>query len=110
MQKILHYTVADLCVDLEGVSAAVTKACRQPSGPYRVRGLVQVGDAVVLQLLPRRIGAGEEYRFVEVSDASAEDIAALLAERWAAGFDCLGAVSAGDGLTLCLFARPEDRA
>ena len=110
MQKILHYTVADLCVDLEGVSAAVTKACRQPSGPYRVRGLVQVGDAVVLQLLPRRAGPGEEYRFVEVSDASAEDIAALLAERWAAGFDCLGAVSAGDGLTLCLFARPEDRA
>lgn len=110
MQKILRYSVADLCADVEGVSAAITHACRQPSGPYRVRGLVQVDDEVFIQLLPAAAGRTDVYRFAEACDVTEADVVALLTERWTAGFDCVGSVSTGDGLYLFLFARPEGAA
>jgi len=107
MQKILHYTVAGICADVDGVSAAITRACRQPSGRYRVRGLVQSGECVFVPLLPAPDGPAEEYHIVEVCDPADDEITALLNERWAAGFDAVGSVSAGDGLLLVLFARPD---
>lgn len=110
MQKILRYSISDLCADVEGVLAAVTRACRQPSGPYRVRGLVQLDSLVLLQLLPRGAAPAEVYCFSEVCDATEDDVVAVLNERWSAGFDCVGSVSAGDGLFLLLFARPESQA
>jgi hypothetical protein len=110
MPKTLSYTVADICADLEGVSTAITQACRLPSGPYRVRGLIQLEERVLVQLVPTRGAEVETYRFAEACDGSEDDLVSLLGERWTAGFDCLGSVSAGDGLLLLLFARPEGAA
>lgn len=110
MSKTLSYTVADICADLEGVSAAVTQACRRSSGPYRVCGLIQRAERVLLQLVPGGHATPETYRFVEVFDPSDDELVCVLAERWTAGFDCRGSVSAGDGLVLLLLARPEGAA
>lgn len=107
MHKILEYSVAGICADVDGTSAAITRSCRQPSGRYRVRGVVQSEERVFVLLLPAGAGPGEEYRLVEVCDAGEGEVMALLHERWAAGFDAIGSVSAGDGLLLVLFARPE---
>ena len=107
MSKTLSYTVAGICADPEAVSAAITQACRLPSGPYRVRGLIQMEERVLLQLVPARGAAPETYRFAEAYDGSEDDLISILGERWTAGFDCLGSVSAGDGLLLLLFASPE---
>lgn len=105
--KTLSFTVAGICTDLEAVSAAITGACRLPSGPYRVRGLIQMEERVLVQLVPARGAVLETYRFSEACDGSEDDLICMLGERWTAGFDCLGSVSAGDGLLLLLFARPE---
>jgi hypothetical protein len=107
LPKTLSYTVAGICADGEAVSAAITQACRLPSGPYRVRGLIQMEERVLVQLLPAGGAALETYRFVEACDGSEDELLCLLAERWTAGFECLGSVSAGDGLLLLLFAVPE---
>jgi hypothetical protein len=110
MLKTLSYTVAAVCADLEAVSAAITHACRLPSGPYRVRGLIQTGERLLVQLVPTDGAALEAYRFVEACDGSEDDLIRILAERWTAGFKCLGSVSAGDGLLLLLLASPEGAA
>ena len=107
MQRILRYTVADLCADPEGVAAALTHACRQASGPYRVRGLVQVEDQLYVPLLPSQGAPLETYQFAPLLDCTSDEVIALLNERWAAGFDSLASVMAGDGLCLVLLARPE---
>ncbi len=107
MQKILHYTVSDLCADAEGISEAITHACKASSGPYRVRGLVQAEEEVYLVLLPAPGRRTETYRFAEIYDTTGDSLVALLNERWAAGFDTVGSVAAGDGLLLVLFARSE---
>jgi hypothetical protein len=107
MQKTLQYTVAGICADVDGVSAAITRATRQPSGPYRVRGVLQADERVYVLLLPAPQGPPETYRFIEVCDRGEDELVALLSERWAAGFDAIGSVAAGDGLLLVLFARAE---
>jgi len=107
MSKTLSLTVAGICTDLEAVSVSITHACRLPSGPYRICGLVQRAERVLLQLVPAGSAAPETYRFVEAFDGSEDDLISMLSERWTAGFDCRGSVAAGDGLLLLLFARPE---
>jgi hypothetical protein len=110
MSKTLSYTVAGICADLEAVSAAITQACRLPSGPYRVCGLVQRAELVLLQLVKKEHAGSETYRFVEAFDSSGDDLVGILSARWTAGFECRGSVSAGDGLVLLLFAGPEGTA
>jgi hypothetical protein len=105
--KTLSYTVADICADADGVAAAITRDCRLPSGPYRVRGLIQACDRILVQLVPAGKARLETYRFDEACDVSEDELITMLGERWAAGFECAGAVSAGDGLLLLLFAVPE---
>jgi hypothetical protein len=107
MQRTLRYTVAGICADVEAVSAAITQACRQSSGPYRVRDVVQAAEQVYVLLLPAAQGPLEVYHFAEVCDCGEDELVARLAERWEAGFDAIGSVWAGDGLLLVLFARPE---
>ena len=106
MQKIVTLQLDTICADAEGVASMLSQACVRPSGTYRVQGLCQAGGNAYAILHPVPSGTpGATYRFAELHDVTAADIAGLLHERWAAGHDAIGSINLSDGLVLFLFAE-----
>jgi len=109
-QKLVSFSVADLAARTDEIAAALTEACRRSPG-YVVRGLCQVEDIVHFVLLSLR--GGEQpaaYILAFVDDVSEAGLTAMLAQRWASGFDAVGTVALGDGAYLTLFAKSRDNA
>ena len=109
MQKIIQISLNDILADADGAAKRITSTCAHRSGPYRVSGICQVGEMAYVVLLPAgSAGPALAHRFVEIAEATPDDVIALLNERWSADFDCLGSVNTCDGLTLCLFAKTRN--
>ncbi len=104
-QRILTFSISDLAFDSGSVARQLTANCRDHAEHYRVGGACQVDERVFFTLLPVRGPApAAVYRLVPVEDATADGFAAMLSERWHAGFDALGTIDLGDDLLLVLFA------
>jgi hypothetical protein len=111
IQKIVAFAVDELRFDAAATAETLLHACRRRGTPLYVRGMCQVKEAIYFTLLPcnETTPPAMQYVWVENPDKSREGITSLLEERWAAGFDLIGSVDAGDDLFFLLFAKnPED--
>ncbi len=107
MQKIVRFDIDDVVLDPESVQARLNQACSGRTGLYRVRGVCAVGGAVYFVLLPLAPDvSAETYVLAYVDDVSDAGFAAVLEERWSAGFDAVGSIAMGESAYV-LFARPS---
>ena len=111
IQKIVAFAVDELRFDAAETAAMLLHACRRGSRPLYVRGMCQVGETVYCTLLAcgDAVPPPAQYVWVENPDTSDDGLPSLLEQRWAAGFDLIGSVNAGEDLLFLLFVKnPEE--
>lgn len=110
MHRTLTFSINDLAADTKGVQDAVNAACSRRGTKYKLRGLVQMEDHVYFFLLPRdRDTAEEEYVLAPLDEVvTHEEMIGLISDRWAAGFDLVGAIDIYGTMFLVL-ARSQSR-
>jgi hypothetical protein len=104
--RIVSYNLDDLVVDPDGVIEAVNNACTHRHEHFRVSGVCQLEQNVFFSLTPLLDKEPLlDYILVTVEDISHDGFVSMLQDRWAAGFDMIGALQLYE-TTALLFAKP----
>ncbi len=106
-QRLIPFSVQDITMSPEQVSAALNKSCNTRLYRYRVTGLCQLREQVHFVLSPTpKDGPEETYLMAPIVDVSPDGFAAEAFERWTSGFNLLGTVELARSF-MALYAIPE---
>lgn len=109
MQKTSSFNLQDVILDPETVGGALTDACRNRQGNFRVTAVCQLDEIVTFVLQPTRDGAaGDEIVIVPVDEPTPEAFPRELFDRWTNGFNALGTIAAGGNSWLAVYARTRE--
>lgn len=104
--RTLHFSLADVAWDYAEVAATITKSCRRLGPGYRVTGICQTEDCLVLPVTDSDDFRMVHYTLAPMSGICEDSVNADLLERWAAGFVVRGTVRMTESL-LGLFESNE---
>jgi len=107
VMRLLQISLADLIIAPEEAAVRVTAACRRRPA-MRPTGMCQVGETLLVPLIPAASAEVREYLFAPLGELAAhpDEVVAAIRARYYAGFDFIGA--GDDGRTRwALFARTK---
>jgi hypothetical protein len=104
--KIVKYNIDDLVVDPKEVSQNLNNLCKNRNIKWRVTGICQKEDVVIIAL-DECSSCTDEYLFRNVNAASVEEIEQEIQSHWQSGIFLLGIVTIDNYETLALFRKEK---
>ena len=105
--KIVKYNIDDLVVDLKETSKNLTDTCKKRSIKWRVTGVCQKGDIVIIALDETEGAVSEDYFFAEVKAASVADIEEEIRAHWQSGIYLMGIITINEEENIALYRREQ---
>ena len=104
--KIVKYNIDDLVVDLKETSKNLTDTCRKRSLKWKVTGVCQKGDVVIIAL-DETGSIQEDYFFADVKAGTVEDIEQEIRAHWQSGIYLLGIITINEEEHVALYRREQ---
>jgi hypothetical protein len=104
--KIVKYNIDDLVVDLKDTSKNLTDTCRLRSIKWKVTGVCQKGDLVIIAL-DETNNIKEDYFFADVNAGSVEDIEQEIRSHWQSGIYLMGIITINEEENVALYRREQ---
>ncbi len=110
--RYLFIHLDDLIIQPEETAAMIMRACKR-STPFQVQALCQHDDELLLVLSECPSNkVPDDVRWLDVSEIPFRDLAALLVERWQAGYEPVGSITSSSEYDprkrFLLVQRPSD--
>ncbi|MCH2208263.1 MAG: hypothetical protein MK132_20660 [Lentisphaerales bacterium] len=104
--KIVKYNIDDLVVDLKEMSQNLTDTCYKRSIKWKVTGVCQKGDVVIIAL-DQTDKVQNDYFFADVKAATVEDIEQEIRAHWQSGIYLLGIITINEEENVALYRREK---
>ena len=91
-QRIVIFSIDEIVIDVNAIAQSINDACHRDKTRYRVSGICQNHDSVLVSLEETNSQNGLKYVLVPFSGTSTDAIKADIFTRWSSGFSTKGLI------------------
>ena len=92
----LRYSIADIAIDYESISSALTDSCRRMGRGFHISAVCQTQDSVIFPVEKNGVKGDVRYVLAPFSGQTDTEVAADLFTRWSSGFTTRGMIALSD--------------
>jgi hypothetical protein len=92
----LRYSLADIAIDYDEISGALTDSCRRMGQGFHISAVCQTQDSVIFPVERNGHKGNVRYILAPFSGQTDTEVSADLLTRWSSGFTTRGMVALSD--------------
>jgi hypothetical protein len=94
--RSLRYSLADIAIDYDEVSAALTASCQRMGRGFHISAVCQTLDSVIFPIEPNGAKGKVRYVLAPFTGQTDREVSEDLFSRWSGGFTTRGMIALSD--------------